>query len=374
MRLILMPLMLLTACALEEAGELDEVRQAAVSDSLDGIYSKYFLVKERLNNRCLDIRSTDEAWVNGNCHQGDNQQFLVIPIRVNANQFFLVPKHDGGVIDARSNGTLYMFDNYPHGGANQYQYFYNTDYVIRNALRSGNFDARGNGSIHLGSPHGQENQQFSFEPVSDIPFGMPPTISGAAPGQIGDVPRIDSYSSTPPLMTTPVLIGEGPIPFLFVRTLDRDYQVRNTPYYTMRREQYWKRVEMGEKPADASQSWTYMARYGMSRSESITIESTYAFNFKMTGELTFTNEGLKQTLGSTLETQNKVVTTLVSSSTYTEERTEQMSFSIPVGVRVRWAAWHLVDRYSVIEMDGRDVVDQWELVYRDQRVVDAYPR
>lgn len=378
MRITILALALITACFADvDDWETSQTSQELVIDYIPQVYSQYYRIRERGASRSIDIASSNNAYGNYTYHGGINQQFLIIPTAPDSNQFYIASRK-GGVIDAAGNNNLYMADAYPHGGFNQRFFIGHTFdsyyHRISTIHKYGAFDLAGGPShkLYVGTPHTGQNQQFEFIPASSFPYAIPDRVDGAPPGMIGDVPRITSYSDSPPFSSTPVLIGTAPIPYIYVRgDGGRAYQVQYTPYYELTREQYWQRGPVFEKPVDGSATQQYTATYGMSQSQSIDLQNTFLFTIKLTGEASFSDQNVKASLGSALEQQIKVVTTFNSTVTYTQQFQETFNITLPVGKRVRWTAWHLVDSYTLRRMD-KSYVNRWILSYRDTRIVDAY--
>lgn len=390
MKKIILILPLLSACATtysedepslyeDETSETGVSLQELVTDKLPGIYQYYYRISDT-TGKSVSIPSGNRYTYLENYVGDNNQKFLIMPVSPEDNRFYIVPKHRGGVLDVES-GCVYMYDDYPYH-ENYLQIFtlnrnLGGDFFELISLTTGETIGVINKGLKkclgfTGAPNGSTIQRIRFSPQEALPYSAPAAESGAAPGAIGDVPRITSYRDTPPMTSTPVLIGKSVIPFVYIRNDgSRTYQAQYTPYYTLTREQYWKRAEFREKPAAASSRQTYSFTTSMSREESISIEQKTGIIIKANGTLEFAKSILKATLGVNLERQLSVVTTHKTSRTYSESVTETFETFFPEGRRVRWAAWHLVDRYTLRRMDDTSA-DSWELVYRDNRIADAY--
>jgi len=375
--------LILVGCGVDKQpldGTLAKTEAPLVTSKLPDIYQCYYKITLADSTSVVTIKSdgySQPSSYNG----GLNQRFIIIPQASDTDWFYAVPLSTGGpaIIRTDSNNRLFSRSAYPGGGTNELFWLSDASVFPRRfyirPLYNSEYIANVLPSAWYGLRSWSSGNRFTFDCVGSFPHPMPQLRTGTAePGAIGDIPRLTSYSTTPPTSSSPVLIGEMLVPFVYVKEAGTAWQAQNSPYYRLVRQQYWRRAGLGEKPAGVGDATTWKATTGMSRSDSVTVETTINTVIKGDGRLEFTKDWLKASLGASMERDIKVVTTLASTTTYTESKEISRSVAFPQEKRVRWAAWYLVDRYTLFRMDGSQVNATWELVYEDPRfeILDAY--
>ncbi len=174
--------------------------QSVPEEVIPNIYKKFFRINDKDVNLCWDMKSSGGSLYNifGNNYLNvKNQQWMVMPLypevpaldtdpgTSSSNEFVLVNRATGGVLDRHHGGNLYVFNSDFHGGKNQifklldmgsnyYAIKCSDIYSVADLSRSnGNnnpFTHPGSSrnNIYCFSPHFGNNQQFKFTSVASI--------------------------------------------------------------------------------------------------------------------------------------------------------------------------------------------------------------
>ncbi|HTV22912.1 MAG TPA: hypothetical protein VMG12_29680, partial [Polyangiaceae bacterium] len=358
------------------------------------VTSHYLRIQEQQAGRYFDVSTTSgegSRVYGGGYAPVDNQEFAVMPVAGDANLFFIAALHRGGLLwsTVGAKHPLYMDEGtIPHtdSALSQFQIvsneaagcnppdipspFHITQKYWGNVLDVSN-TRRERNMVYVGNNVGGANQLFEFVEGREFPNPMPVEVVGATPGAIGDVPRMTDFSSTPSLESTSVTIGVRALPFVYVLgDGGLPYQVQNTPYYSLTREQLWKRGPIQEKPRGVALTQTYSVETGVAASTSLQVERTLSFATKINGGLEFSNSDLKATLGVSLEQQLQVHTTLTDTFSHDTTTTESRSLSFGADQHIRWTSWQQFDRFTLRRMDGTMVM-QWDVAFGTDAVIDA---
>ncbi|MCP4459047.1 MAG: hypothetical protein GY816_13645 [Cytophagales bacterium] len=301
------------------------------------------------------------------------QNWLIFPI--SAKDFVVVNKESGKLMGVKSCST--------RNGANVRQWEY-----VGEACQEWQFNKVGGGYYHLVPRHsnkmigvedsssrnganirqweytGEECQNWTLRAVGEI-----------------DVPNIevnermrDSHSFPEYLKlkgkddvrlkdSHPTLVFEFLVPFFFVneRGVSIQAQVSKSPYYKIRKERKWKLLFY--RAHDGTQSFEDEMEYKkvVETSENIRTETTK--RFKVTTSLDF----ILFKLGSEYEHIFKEIKERSFTESNTKKEVRRIHFSEGEPVTEAW--WQLIDRYTLIRMDGVEVVswtaDPGEFLYQD---------
>ena len=215
----------------------------------------------------------------------------------------------------------------------------------------------------------QDNQQFKLVKRGNITV---PSIAASSvdPFDI-DFPgnaKIQSLDDVPPSATQPVLVGETLIPFLFVNDGLQHVQVKQSPYYIFRREQYWRREHYYKHNGGSAVTKTITLERGLTQNDAVTIETITSI--QISANAGFNYKGITATIAGQVSKSLKVSST--SSTTVMTKRTETISRTYPAGSEFAEAQWVLVDRYTILRTDKSQVIE-WEVllndnVYEDKKV------
>jgi hypothetical protein len=225
---------------------------------------------------------------------------------------------------------------------------------------------------------GEPDQLFTFEPW-EPPEQPPLQKPEAEPGQIGDVPRVTDKDEEPPERSTPKLIGEIAVPSVLVHDghfSDQLIQFQQSPYYILRREQYWDRT--GDKgyyhKHSEGEQWTEEIRvvYRVTTDITETEEQTFGIEFSITGGVSF--------MGITSSFSSKVLDTLKTTKIAHEsivkedEKTVTVEYKSEVKSCV-FVCWSLVDKYILTRVVGdvREPMQTWTVTEHNNKKVDCFP-
>jgi Insecticidal Crystal Toxin, P42/Ricin-type beta-trefoil lectin domain-like len=214
----------------------------------------------------------------------------------------------------------------------------------------------------------QDNHQFKLVERGNISL---PTItpSSITPFDI-DFPatvKIQSLDDVPPAQTSPVLVGETLLPFLFIKDGLPKVQVKDSPYYIFRREQYWKRDYYYHHNGASSLTKEISVERGLTQNDAHTIESVTGIQVSPKAEFAFTDI----TLGISGQISYSLKVTTTTSTTSMEKTVEKFSRTYPAGEEVAEAIWSFRDHYTIFRPDGSKVTE-WEIslidiaVYEDK--------
>ncbi len=224
---------------------------------------------------------------------------------------------------------------------------------------------------------GGVDQLFTFEPWE---LRDPPQLqSGKDPGQIGDIPRVTDIDKMPPEQSTAEVIGEIAVPSALVhdgRFSNKLIQFQRSPYYILRREEYWDRTgdngyyhDHGEGEQRTKKVELF---YQVTIEATETEEKTFGVEFSVTGGVNF--------LGNTVNISTKVSNALkVTKMTHERIVTERLdNFEVEYKSEVPrcvFVCWSLVDKYTLLRVTGdvREPMQTWTVPQYNTKKVDSFP-
>ena len=315
---------------------------------------------------------------------GPEQQWLIVP--VDDQKCRIVTRQNGEYMAVGWDGDIIRWA--ASGKPDQEFSFVNRDstgrWNIQEGTRNEFVTVGWNGDVVRWAASGKPDQRFKLVPA---PGEKPkPTVTPGqyTPGQIPDVPRVAAFGQPPPERSVPYAIGEVLVPGVAVGDpafSGKVAQVENSPYYVLRREQYWDRSGGRGYYYDiegaGATTFRDLVKVGFSETQQASIERTLQLQISDGGDFKF---GIKEPttgaeVGATLSVKRQItdglkVTESTSTTRMTEE-TREVTVTMPAGRHVRvW--WALVDRYSLRRYDGSPV-NQWEVVDKGVRVEDSFP-
>lgn len=149
------------------------------------------------------------------------------------------------------------------------------------------------------------------------------------------------------------LIGESLTPFYMVNDPERDIQnqIQNTPYYVMRREQYWNLIHQLVTDASSSGTETFEYEYGVTESTNLSIQDTMGITITQTS-------GFDYVIGSSSVTSSfteELEVAFDESGTQSTISTTTTSYNITEGEPMTYCSWQLVDVYTLFDAKGDTV-------------------
>ncbi|MCW5699726.1 MAG: hypothetical protein KIT00_07785, partial [Rhodospirillales bacterium] len=311
--------------------------------------------------------------------KGDEQLWLPIPLADEKVKFMTPQKgHEGEYMSVGSNGNILRWE--ATGIEQEFKLVNPTSdgwWEIQESTESEHVTVV-SGNVRRWKRTGDADQRFKFEAWNARE--KPKVVSGREPGQIGDVPRLKSVEDIPLETTEPSLIAETPLPATVVDDPDfssKLVQVERTPYYILRREQFWDRT--GDRGFMIGHSGTTedkterSIRYLVTNTQGRSSETTLGFQFSVKG-------GYSRKLP--VSTVSVELSTTISQQIKTREHSEQQTQkedlfvytrTFPKGPPIKIVGWTLVDRYSIVRMDGT-LIAQWEVALSNNTIVDGFPR
>jgi hypothetical protein len=312
---------------------------------------------------------------------GPEQKWLIIPISdrkcrimTASNGEYMSVGNDGNILRWGLSGYEQEFD------------FVNPNpddsWNIKESTRGEHVAVGWNGNILRWSATGDRTQRFRLLP-SDPPPPPPLQAGTHLPGMIEDVPRVKGFNNPiPPLRSARFLIGEVSIPSSLVsddRFGDLLTQNRDNPYYILRREQFWDRSEPRGYYLDHDGTPTTLdiaVKTGLSEKQAHSVERLLSVQINVGGTIGFKAPIKGVEISGTASISRQITESLKLTETHetttTYERTERIAVALPA-YRMIWVSWALVDSYELRRASDGSVVDQWDIVAPDTRVVDRFP-
>jgi hypothetical protein len=342
---------------------------------------KFFSIQPRHSGKSLAVygvsESNDANIVQWDYVSQDNQHFLFMPL--DGGYFCIVARHSGKAF------AVYGISQDNDAGIVQYEFTekWNHQFRLKDA-GSGFWGIIARHSdkglaVYEGSLDNdalivqwdyviQDNHQFRLIERGNIPL---PAIrsSTTLPFNI-DFPataKIQDLDDVPLAQTTPVLVGETLLPFLFVKDGTPKVQVKNSPYYAFRREQYWKRDYYYKHNGASTVTQTVSVERGLTQNDATTIETVTSLQISPKAEFAF--KGI--TLGISSQISDSLKVTKTSSTTLISRRVETISRNYAAGPQFAEAIWVLVDRYTILRPDSSKVIE-WEIALNDHLYEDKF--
>lgn len=227
---------------------------------------------------------------------------------------------------------------------------------------------------------GHMDQRFRLIPINEKPA---PIVSPGQykPGQLPDIPRIETVGVPPPERSDYYLIGEVSIPATLVADPlygDRVSQVQANPYYILRRQQYWDRGQdqyrgyyVDNNGANVNEQFTL--KVGVSDTVTKSVESTLSFKLTASGSISLKllNGAISPSASISDEISQSLKVTTTTQTVDTTEITSQETVQLPAGKRTVEARWCLVDRYELHRASDQSLLDSWEIPLPNTQVYDT---
>ena len=172
-------------------------------------------------------------------------------------------------------------------------------------------------------------------------------------------PEISNFNENEiPLESDVKLYGESLTPFYMVKDPNRTIaeQISETPYYKLRREQYYQRIGMFE--AEGKQNSTYQYTVSAGVEESVQQSITETTGISITVDAGFSYGAVSASVSATYAKELSVTNSTGKSES--KETTHSITVDFPVGEHTLAAFWQLVDHYVLMDSKGQ-VVLVWDV-------------
>jgi hypothetical protein len=342
----------------------------------------FYRIRERTKNEFVSVGSTGSV-VRWSETKGSEQLWLPVPVEGGKVKFMVGQVgHLGECMAVGSDGNVVRWAS--TGKPEQVFELVNpTDdgwWEIEEGTKGERVAVGSTGNILRWERSGGKDQMFKLEPWR--PAKKPPLEKGeTGPGEIGDTPRIVSFEGDLPAQSEVHLISETHLPATVVQDAefsDVTVQVERTPYYILRREQFWdrsgdrgfSRYHAGKTEEVFERTFRYLVTNTAGRSS----ETVLGLEFGVKGGYS----RMSKSAGSiSLELSTKISrelkTTEYQEGTIERELSYLYRQTFPVGEPFRLVAWTLVDRYTVMRTE-RTPIAVWEVALDNTSVVDGFPR
>ncbi|WP_242266563.1 MULTISPECIES: hypothetical protein [unclassified Bacillus cereus group] len=270
----------------------------------------FFKIKNILNNKVATTPThpnfglTYNMSVGSSLNDATEQQWIIYP--VDGNRYILANRLTGTVatVSPEHLNPDNMLTEFYTGYNGQYwlaQKIQNSNYKLKNNLTGkvatiSKDGPNANNMITDASGNGLE-QQWALERVED--FLLPDTPSLAT--DAGPVPRYETGQETLPKTTPKKLVGYTLVPAVMVKDNDWDpaYQINESPYYILKRYQYWLRLI--DTPIDPLTSTKTHYSYGIETDKQVTNEQTIGFSISTDAGMNFKAGTSNKDTGATSE-------------------------------------------------------------------------
>jgi hypothetical protein len=213
--------------------------------------------------------------------------------------------------------------------------------------------------------NGGDNQLFEIISVEQL--NVPPQ---STTGVVGDIPRFTSIAQNLK-DSDPVLVAEMPYPYFLVEdSLPHSTRIQQTPYYIMRKSQFWKKLYQEEFPAGQGVKRTAKYTIGMKQTESREMETTVAFSIGADFGLLF-GEKFKGLLTASVERGLKTTESSSNETSASEEKADEVTFNTGSGLVL--AKFALATVYSIHRADGVLVKGPWQVIDDKETRTERFP-
>jgi hypothetical protein len=239
--------------------------------------------------------------------------------------------------------------------------------------------ARINGQDLLRSGDDLKYQRFKLVPVNEKP--KPPVQQGEyKAGAIPDVPRLQGFGHHPPERSAVYLIGETVLPAVLVDDPgmpDMVRRVQDSPYYVVRREQYWDRTRctagdpcLYEHDGHTTKHYETEITYGYRQKEAESMNETVGFRLTVEAKVEFSKK-ISGSVGTTIERELQVQRS--SETEYHSSIRAKAAVDIP-NERFVVCNWVLVNQYTLLNINRSPVGSSWNAAQHGVLISDGYPR
>lgn len=350
--------------------------ESMVTVPADPTRSCFYRIREGSRNEYVAVGSTGRI-VRWGYVDEPQQIWLLLPHDLYGGKvrYRIMTKQNGEYMAVQPGGAVVRWGQVDDGS----QIFMPEDprdlwYIFREFTRNECIDVPSNGDLLRWGLNGGNNQRYQLVAVDAPPK---PTLrtGGYAPDQIPFPPQLTSITDIPVQTTAPCLIGEVALPCTIVDESmtypNKIAQMDACPYYILSREQFWKRTE----PAgfyyshDSGNSFTkaFEISVGLSKTEEQTMETTVGMVLSSSMEVGFKKGSVA--IGAEVSVELKL--TQYQSVTWMGTKTvrEEYTFSKPMA----YVYWALVDRFTLMRGNDRNVVNQWQVLRMDVHASNSYP-
>ena len=345
-----------------------------------------YKLMENTNNEVLGVAAAPPPYVVRWSDLGTaDQQWIIVPVDANhcrivncANGEFMALGGDGFLVRwERAEETSQIF-SFVNRSGDWWNILAGDDKYVTVVLPWGPGIAKLNTQPLLRNSSDLKYQRFRLNPVDEQ---EPPKINNGeySPGAIPDIPRLQGFGQFPEERSDPYLIGETIVPATLVQDPsmpDIVLRVRQSPYYILRREQFWDRTRCSggdpclyQHDGHTEKHYETEISYGYSKLQSREMEETTSLKVTAEGKVVFgprISGSVSSTIQHDLQIQESTATE------YRESIRVMATLDIPAE-RFIVCNWVLVNRYTLLNMQ-REEIDSWDAVQYGVLISDGYPR
>jgi hypothetical protein len=341
---------------------------------------------ENTNNEVLGVAAAPPPYVVRWSDLGTaDQQWIIAP--VDANQCRIVNCANGEFMAIGGDGFLVRWERVEDKGqkfsfANRDGEWWNIqagdDKYVSIVLPWGPGIAKLNTQPLLRSDADVKYQRFKLLPVDEK---KPPELEKGEydPGAIPEIPRLRDFGHYPPERSPFYLIGETVLPATLVHDpslSDIVLRVKRSPYYILRREQFWDRTQCSggdpclyEHDGHTRKQYETEITYGYSKSQSRKMDETTSLKISVEGKVVF-GPKISGSISSAIQHDLQIQES--TASEYKESIREKATLDVPAE-HFMVCNWVLVNRYTLLNMQ-REEVDSWNATQYGVLISDGYPR
>ena len=211
-------------------------------------------------------------------------------------------------------------------------------------------------TVEQGNEKDESHHRWTFGQLAAVP--VPELQQGSDIDLATLVPQLTSLTETPPSESESVLIGEALTPFFMVDdpNLSPAEQVQQNPIYVLRREQLWTLVDKYFTDGGTAYTKEVTETFGYDNTTTNSISNTMGIS--VTADLGFSYSAISASVSATYSEQLQV--TQSTSSTVSTMQQEKVKYSFDKGTAVNWALFQAIDRYTLLNIEGK-VVYTWDI-------------
>lgn len=359
-----------------------------IDDAIPECYTFFYKVEDLCQpvETYWDKSSDNNVYGNANYHGGNNQQWIIIPTYPGSYEVMFINRKNGSILDRslsqHSLNNLYCYTAKHTGKGNQLfkvdqrsagQFAIECKDVYKLIDR-----ATSNNNLYCGTPHYGDNQRFHFTNMAMIPnshnlnvfnqtenIALPPQpISLTDPGTSSDVKH--NYT----------LVSETIIPFAYVEENGRDYawQAANSPYYRLRRYQYYKLVEAKSVGFGLGETIKNTYTIGCTQTENNSVKMAIGIEMTIHNGATI-GDPTEATVnvGYNLATNWGIEWTTSYSTQLVEQISNETTFTKNTETALRIFIYRLVSEYKLYRIYGNTPVLEWDLTADNNHCWMSYP-
>ncbi|HDR8053417.1 TPA: RICIN domain-containing protein [Bacillus cereus] len=304
---------------------------------------------------------------------GDNQKFLIFTL--DDGNSVIAAKHSGKVMDVYYNSSGNRIIQFDFHNSNNQKFFISTNGTIA-AKQDGHVWDVYNASTQDGATIlsfkyiEAKNQKFTLNKSGSV------SITKPAIGTLPPAPdfKTDDLNEQLPDQTNPVNTHVTYLPYFMVKDpyYNAQQQMKNSPYYTLVRRQYWeKKTQRILAPSDA---YEYSETIGVSRTDQTSMTDTTEISIG--ADLGFVFKGFSAGLSTTVTRTLSV--TKSTSNTESSESTRKLSYKNEFRHTIAYAKYMLINEYYVTRANGEKITmgdsTYWRVPNPEQTVARIIPR